>query len=241
MPIDLSTLLEYPITATALLPYTFFSYLETPEFTHDSFEGCIERHDIPGVLRLSLMTYLATIPKPIHRQSLIALQTRLAPLGYQTLIVAEDPRDFSHTFGMSFCQAEKQYRDLALLVLFKAKQPFSLLWVRETNGANYDLTTQTIIDKLRTWQQLCEFYLIGASVDWVELCFSTLPIDLMQFSEDINQFCPDILEQGLLKPIPENLSEQERFLFLEYALETQTIEDLANYLQRKQQLFLWWD
>ena len=50
---------------------------------------------------------------------------------------------------------------------------------------------EVIRDKLKAYETLCEFEIVGAASDWVAVTFMTLPADVCGFAEDIYLFCPD--------------------------------------------------
>jgi hypothetical protein len=70
------------------------------------------------------------------------------------------------------------------------------------------------------------------------LSFQTLPHNLKAFAEEIYEFCPDILDQGY---VGEPLNEEASWEDWQEALARQTVEDLAQSLQRTKNLWLWWD
>ena len=65
-----------------------------------------------------------------------------------------------------------------------------------TNGCNYDIMTDDIINQLKAWSELCQLEVTKIAEDTLELQFITLPVDLQAFCEDIYQFCPDTIDQG---------------------------------------------
>lgn len=124
------------------------------------------------------------------------------------------------------------------IILIKGSSQYDILTIQLTNGTNYDLSNRDIVQRLQKWENICCFQILGADFDWVELQFENLPSDLNTFAEEIYQFCPDTLEQGY---VGESLTEEANWEDLEKALEEQTPTDLAQYLLRTKNLFLWWD
>ena len=82
------------------------------------------------------------------------------------------------------------------IVVLKTDDPFALLRIRSANGSNYGVTTDKLIETLREWDDRCDFRIVGAGHDWVELAFSSLPSDVCAFAEQVYQLCPDSVEQG---------------------------------------------
>lgn len=82
------------------------------------------------------------------------------------------------------------------IVVLKTDDPFALLRIRSANGINYGVTTDKLIETLREWDDRCDFHIVGAGHDWVELAFSSLPSDVCEFAEQVYQLCPDSVDQG---------------------------------------------
>ena len=74
--------------------------------------------------------------------------------------------------------------------------PFDEIRKAGTNGANYDLDTDAIIERLTKWQSLCSFTAANAKGDAVDITFTTLPKDMDAFVRDLYEFCPDLVDQG---------------------------------------------
>ncbi len=187
-----------------------------------------------------------------------ALRPQLERHGCQTLVTATDVKEFSYLFGEGVLKAENDYDKESLIVFFQAESPDPLFWVRGTNGSNYDLGTGDILKRIAEWSGRCELAVVGAGFDWVELRFNTLPINVEEFAEEVYDFCPDTLDQGIVLPVPENRETLDESAFpaleemnvqamdtiedwMDHATEDQTTQDLAHYLRRERRLYLWWD
>lgn len=89
----------------------------------------------------------------------------------------------------------------------------------ETNGDNYDISTEDIVARLKKWQKLCSFRISGVDYNTVTLEFGTLPKDIKAFIRDAYDLCPDLVQ-----------TEEE--------------VDLPMYekqLPKTKKLDLWWD
>ncbi|WP_013334655.1 DUF4253 domain-containing protein [Gloeothece verrucosa] len=137
-----------------------------------------------------------------------------------------------------FATEYKQTENQGKAILIKSYNSYDILTIQLTNGANYNITNHDIVHLLEQWAKFCAFQIIGADFDWLELQFQTLPDNLNAFAQEIYEFCPNILTQGY---IGESLSEDASIEDWEEALDNQTIEDLAEFLQKTKTLFLWWD
>lgn len=126
------------------------------------------------------------------------------------------------------------------VAILRADDPYGMIKLRRSNGANEDVYTDDIIEHLREWKRDCEFEVVGAGGDWVALKFSRLPTDLLGFAEDVYLFCPDAIIQGVgcqygkdevriaeaRKLFPEPLSEQIRKKLAEDATDFGDVADL---------------
>jgi hypothetical protein len=103
--------------------------------------------------------------------------------------------------------------------VLKTKDQFDILKFRATSGPNYDITTDSILAKLRTWYTQYPFEITGADGDWVEIHLRKLSeTDAGTFAREAYEFCPDVVEQG-----------------------TETIDNLVTDLLQTKTMFLWWD
>ena len=83
------------------------------------------------------------------------------------------------------------------VAILKTDDPYAMIKLCQSDGANYDVSTEDIIDRLSEWKKRCDFEVVGASRDWVALQFSRLPADICQFAEDVYLLCPDTVGQGV--------------------------------------------
>jgi len=102
--------------------------------------------------------------------------------------------------------------------ILKGTDQYEILRIMHSDGDDYDISNQDVIDRLKEWEIHSPFDILGADVDWVEIEFKTLPKDLKAFTEEVYDFCPDAVDQG-----PGSTAE------------------LAKEIQKTKKLFLWWD
>ena len=100
----------------------------------------------------------------------------------------------------------------------KGTDDLDIIRWRQTNGINYDYENKDIVDKLQTWREQTNFIVIGASMDWLQLHFKTMPNDINSFAEDVYEFCPDAIDQG-----------------------AGDMETLIKEIERMNGVYLWWD
>ncbi|WP_462428027.1 DUF4253 domain-containing protein, partial [Fusobacterium varium] len=83
------------------------------------------------------------------------------------------------------------------VAIIKGRDKFDILKYRRTDGINYGLGTEDIIDKISEWDKKYEIDIIGCSRDWVLIKLNKLPQNLDEFSKEVYEFCPDIVDQGV--------------------------------------------
>ncbi|OGF64677.1 MAG: hypothetical protein A2Y62_08265 [Candidatus Fischerbacteria bacterium RBG_13_37_8] len=105
-----------------------------------------------------------------------------------------------------------------MIGVIKGTDKYEVLRLMQTNGANYDLSTEDVIAKLKEWEARYPFELFGADFDWVEVDLKEVPSDIEAFAHEVHEFCPDVVEQG-----------------------TETVEALADEISRRKKIYLWWD
>lgn len=240
---------------SALLPLTLArSYVraeaERSGFVAAEFPGRVVSDVDPERVLLKLDVLSVLVPEAGAVDLVAQLQPVLRRHGSQALVTATDTKEFSYLFGEGVLTGKTNYDKESLVVFFLADAPDALFWVRGTNGTNYDLDTGDILKTLKEWSERCELSILGAGFDWVELRFETLPASLEEFAEEIYDFCPDTLDQGIVLPLPEQHETLDESAFqhletlddwMDESLDNQTTNDLANYLKRERRLFLWWD
>jgi hypothetical protein len=83
------------------------------------------------------------------------------------------------------------------IVVLKTNDPYAIVSLRCTNGANYDVSTLDVLERLKTWATRCQFHIEGAAESWVAISFDVLPDNHCAFAEEIFNFCPDVVGQGV--------------------------------------------
>lgn len=104
------------------------------------------------------------------------------------------------------------------IAVLKSGDQFDILKYRRTDGANYSISNDSVINKLKEWNSRFPFEIIGADRDMVEAQFIRKPADMEAFAKEVYTFCPDIVDQG-----------------------TETVERLAEEMKQSNVLYLWWD
>lgn len=121
-----------------------------------------------------------------------------------------------------------------------------------TNGINYDVTNEDVIARFKRWETVCRFELSEIGHDRVTVTFETLPDDLDAFAQEIYEFCPDTIDQGLGcvnemidaceemgQEVPENIQRLVEGVDLDD--EHYGLVLLRKSLETDKTLPLWWD
>jgi hypothetical protein len=142
-----------------------------------------------------------SVPEDRTDHILSSLRQKLIPLKYMAFVVEMNA-------GLKIDK----------IGIIKGMDQYEILRIMHTDGDEYDISNQDVIDRLKEWEINSPFDIIGADSDWVEIEFKILPKDLNAFAEEVYDFCPDAVDQG-----PGSITE------------------LTKEIQKTKKLFLWWD
>lgn len=92
------------------------------------------------------------------------------------------------------------------------------LKIVRTDGINYDLTAEDVLQKYIDWDSKYDLKLTGAGRDWLEAKIIEVNVDWNVFAKEVYEFCPDVVDQG-----------------------TGTLEALETDMKESRTLYLWWD
>ena len=144
---------------------------------------------------------LVSVPEDETDQILSSLRKKLRPLKY-----------------MPFVAEMNEGLKIEKIGVLKGTDQYEILRIMNTNGEDYEIFNEDVIDRLKEWEEHSPFDIIGADNDWVEIEFKRLPQDLEDFAEEVYDFCPDTVDQG-----------------------PGSVEGLVKEIKRTKRLFLWWD
>ena len=103
-------------------------------------------------------------------------------------------------------------------VLQTQQVDMAILRYEQTDGINYDITTDSLVSVLLEWSKELDLSITGASGDWVEASIGKEPKNWKEFAARVYAFCPDIVDQG-----------------------TGSVAALEDEMKRTRTLYLWWD
>ncbi len=126
--------------------------------------------------------------------------------------------------------------------------------VREvgTNGDNYDLSTEDLIEQFQYWDAQYGIELSDIEFDTVTVTFNDLPEDLTELAVEIYEFCPDVIDQhfgymadaiAVAEEFNQALSVEIQVLLKDIDLtdEDYGFELLKRSLELNKAVTLWWD
>lgn len=158
------------------------------------------------------------------------------PKGYMSISLDYQRRE--ELLTEDFEEALGNSGERSLIGIVKLDDHYQIVQFFGTAAGNYEISNADIMDKLRAWEKLCNFEIIGGGGDTLDLAFKTLPEDRLAFAEDVYDFCPDLMDQGYVGPPLDAGATMEDFA---EAMDEQTTEDLAEFLERNMAVGFWWD
>jgi hypothetical protein len=108
--------------------------------------------------------------------------------------------------------------DGAEIVVALGSTQFDILRVAASDAVNYGMGTEELIRKLVDWDDIYGIDIFQAETDTIQLRLKSLPPDLLAFANEVYEFCPDIVNQGV-----------------------GSVDELVEAIRSLHGVFLWWD
>jgi hypothetical protein len=105
-----------------------------------------------------------------------------------------------------------------VMAILKTTDKFEILKAIKTDGINYDIDNDSLVQLIGSFDHKYSLDLIGASGDWCEFKITKDPSDWMAFANEVYAVCPDVVDQG-----------------------TGSVDALAEEMKRTKRLYFWWD
>ena len=102
--------------------------------------------------------------------------------------------------------------------VLKTTDKYTVLKQIGTDGINHDITNDSLLSIIKSFDKKYSLELIGASGDWCEFIIHKEPKNWIQFAKEVYKVCPDVVDQG-----------------------TETVEALADEMKKTKRLYFWWD
>jgi uncharacterized protein len=135
-----------------------------------------------------------------------------------TISVSELQSEYLKKYGYFLIECSGNVEGPVKLALFPSKRWEDALAVFQTNGINYDVASQNIIDWFREWEPSNPFRLLTIAHDVVGGRFLDKIRQPKALAKSIYELCPDTVEQGL-----------------------GSLEELTKDIKENRQFYLWWD
>ena len=101
---------------------------------------------------------------------------------------------------------------------------FAFVRAANTQGINYGVDNDMIVEKLEEWDRRYGVNVIEAKFDRLVIEFKTLPDDLSYLCTEMWLFCPDLLD-----------------VHDDYLLTASAMREFATHLRQNRQVSFWWD
>jgi hypothetical protein len=105
-----------------------------------------------------------------------------------------------------------------VIAVLKSKDKFEILRQVQTDGINWDIDNDSLINLIKKFDKKYSLELVGAGDDWCEFKITNDVKDWVRLAKEAYKVCPDIVDQG-----------------------TQTVAKLAEEMKRTKRLYFWWD
>lgn len=102
--------------------------------------------------------------------------------------------------------------------VLKTTDKYEVLKLVSTDAINYDITNDSLLKIIKTFDKKYSLELIGAAGDWCEFIIHNEPKDWTAFAKEVYKVCPDVVDQG-----------------------TGSVEALATEMKKNKRLYFWWD
>lgn len=126
--------------------------------------------------------------------SVVVPEDRARPLVFA--IRGQLPSGFLAFIGTTRWLGDEKHEGVEVVV-GKGDSQFDILRLARSDACNYGMDAEDIIRKLRAWDESCGIDIFHAETDTIELSLLTPPADVRAFAEDVYEFCPDIVDQGV--------------------------------------------
>jgi len=180
------------------LGFNHIDFAEIRKQTYFSFEqlSISEADMIPD----DTMTY-AIVDTTIYEQG-VSLSFNHEPIDD---ILYQFKEEFNSKGYQIFISERSEYSPSTISII-KSTDQFDILLKSNSLKRDYEITQDELLKRLKTWDKLYGIEIIAARTSTVEIKLKTLPENLLEFSQEVMDFCPRILQHE--KSNAENLSKK---------------------------------
>lgn len=119
--------------------------------------------------------------------------------------------------GTSHWLGDEKYEGVEVVV-GQGESQFDIVRMAQTDAVNYNMDTEDLIAQLQKYDEQYGIDIYEATTDTISFMLLSTPEDVKRFAEDIDQFCPDAVDQG-----------------------AGSLDNLAEMIARSGEVHLWWD
>lgn len=105
-----------------------------------------------------------------------------------------------------------------ILGVLKTVDKYQILKQVQTNGINWEIDNDSLINIIKVFDKKYSLDLLGASGDWCEFKINKNPSNWLTLAKEAYKVCPDIVDQG-----------------------SGDVEKLAKEMEQSARLYFWWD
>ncbi len=99
-------------------------------------------------------------------------------------------RKFAYRSCISFISDDRREGQKYVVSLIHSFDKYNALRLQETSGGSYHFSTDTLITKLKVFEQKYPFRFIGVGNDWLSIQTVDTPKDWRDFANEVMKVCP---------------------------------------------------
>jgi len=104
------------------------------------------------------------------------------------------------------------------LLVGRGASQFDILRIAASDAVNYGKETEDLVKQLQVWDSAYGVDIFQAETDTIQFRLKIIPADLKKFADEVYEFCPDIVDQGV-----------------------ESVDQLAKDIGESRKVLLWWD
>ncbi len=128
------------------------------------------------------------------------------------------PSGFVTFVGTTRWIGDEKHDGNAEVVVGKGESQFDILRLARADACNCGMDTEDLAKKLQSWHHSYGINIFHAETDIIEFTLDTIPVDMRVFANEVYEFCPDIVDQGI-----------------------GSVEALERAIEDHKHVYLWWD
>jgi hypothetical protein len=111
----------------------------------------------------------------------------------QIIIIKSKDKDKGYLIFVS----QNGYETPSTVSIIKSTDQFDILKIQKTDGINYDLENEDVIEKTKIMGYKYGIEILGADYDWVDFTITVPSDSIPDFAKEVYEFCPDAVDQGV--------------------------------------------